>query len=133
MKKKERVISHQIMKSGTSIGANISEATYAQSKKDFVSKMSVALKEANETKYWIELLEGEYISKKEADSLLGDVMEILKMLISIVKNSKETMLLLRRQDFKGLKACFGTRFSYAPVMLLAWISLGLQQKLIDFN
>lgn len=88
--KKERVISHQIMKSGTSIGANISEATYAQSKKDFVNKMSVALKEANETKYWIELLEGEYISKKEADSLLSDVMEILKMLVSIVKSSKET-------------------------------------------
>ena len=57
--------------------------------KDFINKMSVALKEANETKYWIALLEEEYISKKEADSLLSDVMEILKMLVSIVKNSKE--------------------------------------------
>lgn len=87
--KKERVISYQIMKSGTSIGANISEATYAQSKKDFINKMSIALKEANETKYWIELLEEEYISKKEAESLLNDVIEIVKMLISIVKSSKE--------------------------------------------
>ncbi len=92
--KKERVISHQIMKSGTSIGANISEATYAQSRKDFINKMSVALKEANETKYWIALLEEEYISKKEADSLLSDVMEILKMLVSIVKNLIENELLL---------------------------------------
>ena len=92
--KKERVISHQIMKSGTSIGANIREATYAQSRKDFINKMSVALKEANETKYWIALLEEEYISKKEADSLLSDVMEILKMLVSIVKNSKENEKLL---------------------------------------
>ena len=87
--KNEHIISKQLLRSGTSVGANVAEGIQGQSKKDFVSKLSIALKEANETKYWITLLEEEYISKKEADSLLSDVMEILKMLVSIVKNTKE--------------------------------------------
>ena len=87
--KKERVISHQIMKSGTSIGANISEATYAQSRKDFINKMSVALKEANETKYWLCLIkETLEVPKGKIDLLIKEADEISKIIASIIINSK---------------------------------------------
>ncbi len=76
------------MRAGTSIGANISEAVYAQSKKDFVNKMSIALKEANESRYWIKLLEGDFLTSEESKSLLDDIIEIIKMLTTIVKSSK---------------------------------------------
>ena len=67
--KKEYVLSKQLLRCGTSIGANINEAQDAQSKKDFISKLSISLKEARESKYWIELLkETEYLTCKEADS-----------------------------------------------------------------
>ena len=84
---KEYVISRQICKSGTSIGANVAEAQRAQSTADFVSKMKIALKEANETQYWLQLLyETKYLSHKEFDSIHGDLIEILKILTAICKH-----------------------------------------------
>jgi four helix bundle protein len=90
-KKKEYTLSDQLLRSGTSIGANVIEAQDAQSKKDFISKMSVALKEANETRYWIHLLiETDYMDAKSDNviSLLHDLESIIKLLVSIVKSSK---------------------------------------------
>ena len=86
-KKGEYVVSRQICKSGTSIGANIAEAQRAQSTADFVSKMKIALKEANETQYWLKLLhESKYLSDKEHTSLHDDLLEILKILTAICKH-----------------------------------------------
>ena len=88
-KKREFVMSKQIMRSGTSIGANVREATRAQSTPDFISKMNIALKEAEETCYWLELLhESEYLDEKAFNSLYSDSMELLKILASIVKTSR---------------------------------------------
>jgi len=88
--KKEHVISRQIYKSGTSIGANIAEAQRAQSTPDFVSKMKIALKEANETQYWIQLLhETNYITAKEFTSIHDELVEILKILTAICKNDPQ--------------------------------------------
>lgn len=87
--KKEWTLSRQVLRSGTSIGANIKEALYAQSKKDYISKMNIALKEAGETEYWIELLmETKYINEESGKSLLEDCVEIIKILISIIKTSR---------------------------------------------
>ena len=87
--KKEFVLSKQLLRSGTSIGALIREAEHAQSKADFVHKMSIALKEANETDYWLELLyRTKYLDPKAYNSISKDAVELLKMLISIVKTSK---------------------------------------------
>ena len=87
--KNEYVLSNQLLRSRTSIGANIREATQAQSRKDFVSKMQIALKEASEAEYWLELLyETNYIEPNEFDSIYGDCSEINKLLISIVKTSR---------------------------------------------
>ena len=84
---KEYVLSKQIGKSVTSIGANVSEAQRAQSTADFVSKMKIALIEANETQYWLQLLQKTtYISKKEFDSMHDDLAEILKILTAICKH-----------------------------------------------
>ena len=86
-KKNEYVISKQIYRSGTSIGANIAEAQRAQSTADFVAKMKIALKEANETQYWLQLLhQTEYITDKEFHSIHGDLLEILKILTAICKH-----------------------------------------------
>ena len=86
----EYILTKQILRSGTSIGANIAEAQQAQSKLDFVHKMSIALKEASETDYWIRLLHAtDYLSDKEKDSMLLDCAELIKMLTAIVKSSKE--------------------------------------------
>ena len=88
-KKREFVMSKQIMRSGTSIGANVREATRAQSMPDFISKMNIALKEAEETCYWLELLqESEYLDERAFNSLYNDCMELLKILASIVKTSR---------------------------------------------
>ena len=85
--KKEYVISRQIYKSGTSIGANIAEAQRAQSTADFVSKMKIALKEANESQYWLQLLrETEYITDNAFKSIHGDLVEILRILTAICKH-----------------------------------------------
>ncbi|ALU13255.1 four helix bundle protein [Eubacterium limosum] len=88
--KKEFVLSKQLLRSGTSIGANIREAQEAQSRKDFLSKMSIALKEASETCYWLELLMAtDYLTSDMAKSLYTDSVELRKMLASIVKSTKE--------------------------------------------
>ena len=88
--KKEFVLSKQILRSGTSIGANVREAARAQSKADFIAKMQIALKEASETEYWIELLqETDYISEKAGSSLIADCKELLKMITAIIKTAKE--------------------------------------------
>ena len=87
--KKEFVLSKQLLKSGTSIGANIREARYAQSKKDFISKMSIALKEASESEYWIELLKDEYLTEKETNSIIKNLIEIIKMLTKSIKTLKK--------------------------------------------
>ena len=88
----EYVLSKQILRSGTSIGANVREAGYAQSKKDFLYRMQIALKEASETEYWLDLLlETGYIDKKEALSLKDDCTELLKLLTSCVKSTKSNM------------------------------------------
>ena len=85
--KKEYVISKQIYRSGTSIGANIAEAQRAQSTADFVAKMKIALKEANETQYWLQLLhETNYITEKEFTSVHNDLLEVLKILTAICKH-----------------------------------------------
>jgi len=92
-KKKEFVISKQCLRSGASIGAMIREAEYAQSKPDFVNKLSIAIKESNETLYWLELLfQTDYIDKKQFDSLKADAEEILKLLTSIINTSKKNIL-----------------------------------------
>ena len=91
--KKEYVLSKQLLRSGTSIGANINEAQDAQSKNDFISKLSISLKEARETKYWIELLrETDYLTDKEANNILEDLIEVIKLLVSIIKTTKENIL-----------------------------------------
>jgi len=88
--KKEYVMSKQLLKSGTSIGANIREAEFAQSKPDFISKMSISLKEANETDYWLDLLHRtNYIDDKTFNNFKPKSTEILKLLVSIVKSSKQ--------------------------------------------
>ena len=85
--KKEYVVSRQICKSGTSIGANIAEAQRAQSTADFVSKLKIALKEASETQYWLQLLhETGYITQKEFESIHNDLVEILRILTAICKH-----------------------------------------------
>ena len=87
--KKEFVLSIQLLRCGTSIGANINEAQDAQSTNDFISKLSIALKEAREAKYWIELLEEtDYLTTNEAKSVLKDLVEVIKLLVSIIKATK---------------------------------------------
>jgi four helix bundle protein len=89
-KKHEYILSKQILRSGTSIGANIRESYNAQSKADFINKLSIALKEANETLYWLELfLESEIITRDEYDSLLQDLDELIALLTSTIKTSKK--------------------------------------------
>jgi len=88
--KKEYVLSKQLLRCGTSIGANISESQQAQSRKDFISKLSIALKEANETVYWLKLLyKTQYLKQKEYDSIEKDIVEIIKILTSIIKTTKK--------------------------------------------
>lgn len=85
----EYVLSKQILRSGTSIGANIREAVKAQSRKNFISKMQISLKEASETAYWLELLfETDYIAETEFQSIYNDCIELNKLLVSILKTSK---------------------------------------------
>jgi four helix bundle protein len=88
--KKEYVLSKQILRSGTAIGALIREAEHAESKADFIHKLSIALKEANETEYWLELLyRSNYIDESSFNNLSSDLKEILRLLISIIKTSKQ--------------------------------------------
>lgn len=88
--KKEFILSKQLLRSGTSIGANVSEAQRGQSKADFTAKMSIALKEANETYYWIKLLfKTDYLTEQQFISLETDITEIIKLLVSICKTSNK--------------------------------------------
>ena len=88
--KKETVISKQIIRSATSIGANANEAIYGQSKADFIAKLQISLKETAETEYWLRLLMlSDYITEKEGESLLADCLEIKRILISTLKTAKE--------------------------------------------
>jgi four helix bundle protein len=90
--KKEYVLAKQLLRSGTSIGANIREASNAQSKRDFLSKMNIALKEADETLYWIELLlAAKIIDGKQRSSIWADCNELISILSSIVKTTKENI------------------------------------------
>ncbi|MCX6639924.1 MAG: four helix bundle protein [bacterium] len=87
--KKERVLSKQILRSGTSLGANVEEGVGAQSQKDFVSKMSVAYKEARETRYWLRLLtDSGFLDQNQSQSILADCEELLKILNTIQKTLK---------------------------------------------
>ena len=87
--KKEFVLSRQLLRSGTSIGAMVRESEQAESRADFIHKLAIALKEANETDYWLDLLkETNYISILEYNDINGDLNEILKLLTSIIKTSK---------------------------------------------
>ena len=89
-KDKEYVLTKQLLRCGTSIGANVSEAQRAQSRADFYSKMSIALKEANETNYWLRLLyRTEYISQKEFESMKKDTEELIRILVAICKTASE--------------------------------------------
>ena len=86
---KEHIISKQIIRSGTSIGANINEAQYGNSKADFISKLHISLKEAAETEYWLRLLnKSEYVDEKLFKSLLDDCLELKKLLISSINTAK---------------------------------------------
>jgi four helix bundle protein len=89
-KKKETILSKQFLRSGTSIGANIREGLFAQSRKDFINKMNIALKEAGETDYWLEVIHStEYLTDTEYESLKKDNDELIKLLTSIIKTTKE--------------------------------------------
>lgn len=92
MEKKEFVLSKQVLRSGTAIGALVREAEQAESKADFVHKMAIALKEANETEYWVLLLrETGYLPAMEAESFINDNKELLKLLTSIINATKRGM------------------------------------------
>lgn len=87
---KEFVLSKQLLRSGTAIGALIRDAEHAESKADFIHKMSIALKEANETEYWLMLLhDTDYVDTKSFTSINVDCQELIKILISIIKTSKK--------------------------------------------
>ena len=86
---REFVLSRQLLRSGTSIGANVEEATAAQSKKDFIAKMAIASKEARETHYWLRLLrDSNYLDKKQAGELIADCSELIRLLTAIVKTAQ---------------------------------------------
>jgi four helix bundle protein len=87
----EYVISKQLLRSGTSIGANVEEGTAAQSKKDFIAKMSIASKEAHETRYWLKLLNESQLIKYNYERYLAEIDEIVKILTAIVKTSQQNM------------------------------------------
>ena len=89
--KREFVLSKQLLKSATSIGANCREASRAQSTADFISKLNIALKEADETAYWLELLhETDYINDNQFKSIYSDVDELIKILVKILKTTKNS-------------------------------------------
>ncbi len=88
--KKEYVLSKQVLRSGTAIGALVKESEHAQSKADFINKLSIALKEANETAYWLTLLkDGDFIDENSFVSIKIDCDEIIKILVAIIKTSKD--------------------------------------------
>ena len=90
--KKEKVLSKQLLRSGTSVGANVAEAQQAQSRADFIAKLGISLKEISETKYWIKLLKAtDYLSDVEFTSIFSDCVEVEKLLTSIISTAKENV------------------------------------------
>ena len=88
--KKEFVLSKQLLRAGTSIGANVAESQQAQSRADFISKLSIALKETSETKYWLRLLKAtDYLTDEESRSIYADCIELEKLLVTILKSTKQ--------------------------------------------
>ena len=91
--KKEFILSKQLLRSGTSIGAMIREAEHAESKNDFIHKFAIAQKEANEVVYWLELLKAtDYLNEKEFKNIYDDAITILKLITSILKTSKNQLV-----------------------------------------
>jgi four helix bundle protein len=90
-KDKEFIISNQILRSGTSIGASVEEALAGQSKRDFTAKMSISSKEARETKYWLRLLKESELTDLDVNSLILDIDELIRILTSIVKTSQQNL------------------------------------------
>lgn len=90
--RKEFVLSKQLLRSGTAVGALVREAEHAETKKDFIHKMAIAQKEINETIYWLELLkETEYLKKDQFESINQDAVEIIKLITSIIKSAKQSL------------------------------------------
>ncbi len=90
--KKEYILSKQILRSGTSIGANVAEAQRGQSKADFIAKMSIALKEANETEYWLRLLyRTDYLSQQQFNSMNKEIKSLIGLLMTICKSARENL------------------------------------------
>jgi len=90
--KREFVLSKQVLRSGTAIGALVYEAEFAQSKLDFVNKLSIGLKEANETCYWLNLLhDGQYLSEPELNSIQPEAKELIKILVASIKTAKASI------------------------------------------
>lgn len=91
--KKEYTLSHQALRSGTSVGAMVRESEHCESKLDFIHKLAIAQKEINETMYWLELLLAtDYLKKEEFDSINEDAIELIKILTTILKNSKANLI-----------------------------------------
>ena len=87
--KREQILSNQLLRSGTSIGANVREGLYAQSRKDFINKLNIALKESAETDYWLDIIHiAEYLNDDEYNSLKKDNNELIRLLASIIKTAK---------------------------------------------
>ena len=92
--KKEFIMSKQLLRSGTSIGANVKEAIRGQSKADFYSKLNISLKEASETEYWLELLnESGYIEDRFFDGIYSDCQELISLLVAITKHQKDQIIM----------------------------------------
>ena len=105
---KLETIYKQVLKSGTSVSANVHESEFAQSPQDFVSKLSIALKEANETLNWLNLLkDNNYITEKEFESMAGDCSELLAILISSIKTTKNNIN--RNNEEKDIDLPFDTK------------------------
>ncbi len=89
---KEFVLSTQCLRSGTSIGANVHEGVLARSKSEFIAKLQISIKEANETKYWLEILrETEFLTEEMYDSIYPECIELIKLLVSIVKSANKSL------------------------------------------
>ena len=92
VEEKEYVLSKQVLRSGTSIGANVTEADEGQSKPDFINKLSIALKEAVETEYWLRLLRDEkYITQSQSESMLDDCKQLIRLLTASIKTAKRSL------------------------------------------
>lgn len=98
--KREFVLSKQLLRSGTSVGAMVREAEHAESKADFVHKLAIAQKEINETIYWLELLTTtDYLTKEEFENINNDAIEIIKIITTIIKNTKQNLNKITANNF----------------------------------